>query len=291
MPDAVRVELIYRGTAVDDGTMPVEDLIDALTGFSAAFAKIARYYDLPETKRHVRVVGLQKGSSKVLVEIVDWVIKNPTAATALTGVGTAIGAGAYKVVEFISGVIKGKKALQGQTIANNYVFNDNRVILNDVSLTKEQFDVLRSGELDPDLDRITAPLGEDRGVNEFELKTGDEELVRVSAVERPYLEEPAHYLAEKSVALPAPTRSQRRKATTEEGWFEGTLRSHSKKTNRGTFETLSGERMRYQYAAGDLQPLLRAYASRGTVKVYGRVAFDAAHEPISIEIRDIQPPE
>jgi hypothetical protein len=291
MPDAVRVELLYRGIAVDDGTMPVEDLIDALAGFSEAFGKIARYYDLPATERQIRVVGLEKGSAKILVEVVDWVVKNPAASTALVGVGSALGAGVYKVLEFLSGVIKGKKALQGQSITNNYVFNDNRVILQDVSIAKEQFEFLRSGQLDADLDRMTAPLEEDHGVNAFELRTGDQELVKVSATERPYLKEPAHYLAGESVALPAPPRPQRRRTTSEEGWFEGTLRSHSKQNNRGIFETLSRQRMRYQYAAEDIQPLLRAYASRGTVKVYGRVAFDADHEPISIEIRDIQLPE
>jgi hypothetical protein len=40
---------------------------------------------------------------------------------------------------------------------------------------------------------MTAPLEEDRGVNAFELRTGDQELVKVSATERPYLKEPAHY--------------------------------------------------------------------------------------------------
>lgn len=40
-----------------------------------------------------------------------------------------------------------------------------------------------------------------------------------------------------------------------------------------------------------MYPLLHGYASRGPLKVFGRVKFDADGEPISIEIRDIQLPE
>jgi hypothetical protein len=54
--------------------------------------------------------------------------EEPRSLDCTGGVGSALGAGVYKVLEFLSGVIKGKKALQGHTITNNYVFHDNRVI-------------------------------------------------------------------------------------------------------------------------------------------------------------------
>jgi hypothetical protein len=44
MPDATQVELLYSGTEVEDGTVPVQDMVDALVGFSGAYSVIARYH-------------------------------------------------------------------------------------------------------------------------------------------------------------------------------------------------------------------------------------------------------
>jgi hypothetical protein len=195
MPDAIQVELLYSGSEVEDGTVPVEDMVDALVGFSGAYDKIASQEQPPEVNHRLRVVGLQKGSAKILVDIVEWVVKNPApAAVLVSAAGVAVtaasvgGAAAYKVLTEIAGVLSGKTALHGQPITNNYTFNDNRIILpGGVEQTPRQFEYLRSGELDPYLDRMTRPLEEGRGVNEFRLKIGDEELVKVSATERPYL--------------------------------------------------------------------------------------------------------
>ena len=80
------------------------------------------------------------------------------------------------------------KASEGQPITNNsYTFNDNRVILQGVELTPEQFGYLQSGEFDTDLDRITRPLDKGRSADEFKLKAGDEEMLsRSDSKDRPY---------------------------------------------------------------------------------------------------------
>lgn len=40
MPERpLQIKFRYRGPAVDDGTMPVEDVITALQGFSGAYGK------------------------------------------------------------------------------------------------------------------------------------------------------------------------------------------------------------------------------------------------------------
>jgi hypothetical protein len=215
---------------------------------------------------------VQKGSAKILVDVVEWVTKNPAAAGVLvTGAGL-LATGAYKVLTDLAGVIKGKKALQGQPITNNsYTFNDNRIILQGVALTPQQFDYLQSGELDPDLERMTRPLEQGRGVNEFQLKTGDKELVKVTAEERPYF-----------------SHSESTVTTQQVASLEGTLNSHSKRNNRGMFYTVDGRRIPYRYVGDELQPLLRGYAYNGVVKVFGNVKLDVNAEPISIEIRDIQ---
>lgn len=284
MPDATHVELLYGGSEVEDGTVPVEDMVDALVGFSGAYDKIARHQQGSDIGHRIRVVGLQKGSAKIVVDVVEWVAKNPAAAGVLVTGASVVGAGAYKVLTDLAGVIRGKKALQGQPITNNYTVIDNRVMLVGTDLTPEQFEYLQSGELDSDLDTLTAPLGKNRGIDQFELKAGDKELVKVSAKERPYLVQPKNLFA-----LPGVRRGRIKAAKTESGvGLDGTFKSHSKRSNSGKFQLLSGKTIRYRYRNSDLQPLLRAYASTGVVKVFGKVKFDASGEPISIEIRDVQ---
>lgn len=274
MADITPVELFYSGTDLQDGTVPVEDMVDALVGFAGAFGKVARRYQTPESGHRLRVVGLQKGSARILVDVIEWVKTNPAAATVMVTGGSLLATGAYKVINDIAGVIRGKKALQGQSITNNsYVINDNRhIVIQGVQLTPEQWEYLQSGELDPDLDKLTRPLDEGRGADEFKLKTGDEELANVTREERKYF---AHIEGDSTT-------------TRDEVWLEGTLNSHSKTNNRGMFYTIGGKHIHYRYVGEDERPLLRAYAYSGVVKVLGKVKFDANLEPISIEIREIQ---
>jgi len=273
MPDAIKVELFYSGTEVEDGTVPVEDMVDALVGFSNAYDKIAKAEEPPDTGHRIRVVGVERGSARILVDVVEWITRNPAAAGVLATVGLSVTGGAYKILKDLAGVIMGKKALHGQPITNNgFIFNNSHITLNGVNLTPRQLGYLQSGILDPDLDRMTRLLEQGRGVNEFKLKARNEELVRVSANERLYF-----------------THSDASVTTTQDGvWLEGTLNSHSKRNNRGMFHMINGKRIPYRYVGDDIQPLLRAYAYNGVVKVFGKVKLDAEHAPVSIEIRDIQ---
>ena len=65
--------------------------------------------------------------------------------------------------------------------------------------------------------------------------------------------------------------------------------SHSKRSNRGMFYTVSGKHIPYHYVDESPEPLLRGYAYEGTVRVLGQVRFDADLEPQHIDIRDIRP--
>lgn len=276
MAEITPVELFYDGTELEDGTVPVEDMVDALVGFSGAYAKVARRYQTPESGHRLRVVGLKKGSAKILVEVIEWTAKNPAAAGVLATVGMGIAGGAYKVIKDIAGVIRGKKALHGESITNNsYTFINSNIILQGVELTKEQLEYLQSGELDPDLDRLTRPLDEGRPASEFALRSGKEELVKVTRDERAYFAQ-----GDSSTTI-----------TRDDIWLEGTLNSHSKTSNRGMFYMITGKHIRYHYVGDDIQPLLRAYAHSGVVRALGRVTFDPNLEPISIEVRDIQLPQ
>lgn len=276
MPDNVqetKVELLYEGTEVEDGTVPVEDMIDALTGFSGAYNKIAKTERGLDQGHRIRVVGLEKGSAKIIVEVVDWIIKNPNASLALSGVATTVVGGAYIALRDLAKVIWARKSTRGQPISkNNITFKDNLIVMGDINLTREQYDVLESGEIDNDLERLTRPLETGRGVHRFKLKTGKEELVEVNADERPFF-----------------YGSRRSNRDVRSGvWLEGTLNSHSKRNNRGMFHTLDGVHIRYHYIGEDDNPVLTAYAQDGAVRVMGTVVY-RDEMPTSIEIREIHP--
>ena len=276
MAENTSVQLLYSGTDVDDGTVPVDYMVDALVGFSSAYGKIARQRQSNDIAHRLRVVGLQKGSAKILVDVVEWVTKNPLASgVLLTGATTALG-GAYIVLKDIAGVIRGKKHLAGAPIENHYTFNVPSVLLQNQSgvpleLSKEQFQYLQSGVLDADLDRLTAPLEEGR-VEEFKLTTGQEELATVDAQGSGYF---VH--TDRTVTM-----------TRDDVWMEGTLNSHSKSNNRGTFHTLSGKHIPYRYVGDDVQPLLMGYAHNGVVKVRCKVTLDADMNPTGMEISEVQ---
>jgi hypothetical protein len=274
LTEVTTIELVYDGTEMADGTVPVEDMIDALQGFSGAYEKVAKREGNPDERHRLRVSGLERGSSKIIVDIIEWIIHNPAPAGALIAGAGLLGKGAYKIVSDIAGVMKGKKSLQGQPINfNQCTFNDNKVVIpGGVQLSREQFDLLRTGELDSDLDKLTKPLEQGRGVAEFELKTRTQELAKVRQDERPYF---THLYATVT--------------TTEDNIpLEGVFYSHSKRSNRGMFHTVNGQHLRYHYVGDDIEPLLRAYAYNGVVRVVGKVKFDSDGEPMSIDVREIQ---
>jgi len=41
MPERIEIRLTYRGPAVDDGTIPLPDLVHALAGVTEAYRKVA----------------------------------------------------------------------------------------------------------------------------------------------------------------------------------------------------------------------------------------------------------
>lgn len=276
MAENTSVQLLYSGNDVDDGTVPVDYMVDALVGFSSAYGKIARHRQSNDVAHRLRVVGLERGSAIILVDVVEWVTKHPEAAGVLLTAATASVAGAYVVLKDIAGVIRGKKHLAGAPIENHYTFNGPSVLLQNQSgvpleLSKEQFQYLQSGVLDADLDRITAPL-EQGHVEEFKLSTGREELATVDAKDRIYF---VH--TESAVTM-----------TRDDVWMEGTLNSHSKSNNRGTFYTLSGKHIPYRYVGDDVQPLLAGYAHNGVVRVRCKVTLDADMNPTGMEIFEVQ---
>lgn len=64
--EPTRITLRYRGRDVDDGTMPVDDVVDALQGFAGAYGKVAAQVD-PTHVHQIKVTAIKKHSFDVLL--------------------------------------------------------------------------------------------------------------------------------------------------------------------------------------------------------------------------------
>jgi hypothetical protein len=64
MPEPLEISLKYSGPAVDDGSMPLNDVVGALQGFSGAYTKVANFLN-PEVSPQLRVAAIKKGSFEV----------------------------------------------------------------------------------------------------------------------------------------------------------------------------------------------------------------------------------
>ena len=98
-------------------------MIDALVGFSSAYARVTRRADIGEDTHSLTVVGLKKGSSRILIDVIGYVTQHPQSAGVLLTGMTALGGGAAWAIKTLAGVIRGKKHLQGRPVNNNFTFN------------------------------------------------------------------------------------------------------------------------------------------------------------------------
>lgn len=295
MRSATRVELIYSGPEVDDGTVAIEDLVVCLAGFDDAFVRVARFEGLPEPERRMRLVGLERGSARILIDVFDWVTVHPEAAKAVTEAAGMVGTAAYVVIKGILKIIEAKKGSRGQTTTNNISTTiKDSVIVNNVSLTKEQFELLRSGALDDDLARFAAPLKKGHGISRIRLRVDDEQ-VDVSSEDWRCFEETSSDVDERYAQMPIrkfkfldENKPKFRIDNKCDERLEGSFASHTKRNNSGMFEMTDGTRLKYRYVGNDLESLLRAYVSHEIVKVFGTVKYGNATRA-SIQIRDVEP--
>jgi hypothetical protein len=274
--DRVPLELCYHGNDVEKGSVPIECMVDALVGFSGAYAKVARRFRSDDVMHRLRVTGLKEGSARILVEAYEWARQNPELAALALTAGTGVITGGWAVVRWIGETIRAKTHMAGTSIKNNVIANGPVILIQNATgqqlpVSKQAVELLETGEIDAELDRLTAPLSPGR-VDEFVLKIADEHVADVTAKDRLYF---VHTIT--SVTT-----------TKDNIWMDGFLNSHSKTNNRGTFHTLDGKHIPYQYKGADPQPLLRGYAYNGAVKVLCNVKFDSNMNPIFMTIYDVR---
>jgi hypothetical protein len=270
----VEITLKYDGKDVDDGTMPIDDVISALRGFSNAYGKLASLED-PEGQHQIRVSAINKSS--FAVSIIAWAQQNQT----LLAVSTPIAA---LIVTTIIKLIELKKAAKGQPPASVTINgNDNTVTFTtagdntQVIIPRKVYDLNVSKKLDAELGKIAHPLREGR-VEAVSILAKDasgtiSDPVTITNSEKSFFqgEETATTTTSKPVEL------------------DGHLISLSKDTNRGTFRMQNGNGVRYHLTGDDPSRMYRDFAYKGPVRVQCIATFDSNLELKGLDITSITP--
>ncbi len=283
MPEPTQVTLRYVGPDVDDGSIAVDDLLSALNGFSSAFYRLAERESVDQTQR-IKVHGISQSSANIHLSILEIIHAYPgtvgtVGTTILGGVGYYGAKLADTVIAKIAGVAKAKKHIQNGNYTTDVSGNNNKVvIINGLNATlpvdRDVLELLQSGIIDTDLDKMASPLRED-SINAFEIRHdgSDSPDLHLDASDKPYF-----------------ARTRREKTATREVTLTGTMNTISKTNNSGTFITDSGKRVRYRFTDEDrLADLYRQFAHLGQVRVKCIAKLDENLDVISIDISEIEP--
>lgn len=264
MPESLPISIIYDGPDVDNGSMPIDEVVDALQGFSSAYGRIASLVDSERTHQ-IRVSSIKEGSFHVDL-VVLWAILVAQEGHIKT-METVAGAAKY-VYDLLVGVIRAKKHVKSEPYNISVKGNDNTLLLinaqgAELQIPVSVLEILQSKLIDGDLKKIVSPLREN-SIDKVELKAGDEEEETIDAKDREYFR----------------TTST---STSKETELEGTLVSLNKETNRGTFR-LGNVGVPYHYVGNNAISFYSDFSYRGPVRITCIAHFDEALRPTLLEV-------
>jgi len=257
--------------------MPIDEVIDALQGFSSAYGKVAAERE-SGVQHNLRVSEINKSSFELVV--LAWIVLGDV-SNQLQALNIVTGASRW-VVSTIAGYITAKKHAHNQPYTTRIDGDNNTVVVINaqgasLSLPPEVFRLFESRTLDEDIGRIAEPL-QDGEVNSAKISARDTEPVPIeeelTTGDKPYFEPPD--VEDEPVVTS--------KATSLDGHFI----SLNKETNRGTFELPGGNHVPYHYLGSNPFTLHRDFAYRGPVRIKCEAFFDKDLSPIRLDIASVR---
>ncbi len=264
----VEIILKYDGKDVDDGTMPVEDVISALRGFSNAYGKLASTKD-PGGQHQIRVAAITRSS--FAVAILAWAHENKMLLTAMVPpITTGIVALIIKLIEL-------KKATKGQPPASVQIDgNNNTVIITTAGdntkmvVPREIYELYQGKALDGELAKIVSPLRE-----------GSIDAVSISAKGRDSLIDPVVITSsEKPFFLAEDSKT----TTSKPIEIDGSFVSLNKDSNRGRFRMPNGTSVPYHFTGENPTAMHADFARQGPARIECIATFDSNLELRGLEI-------
>jgi hypothetical protein len=274
MAEPVHISLRYRGKSVDDGSMTVGDVVEALDGFAGAYGKIAARVS-PTVEHQLRVTGVKKESFDILIVAAMAV---GAYGDPLKNIATVVDA-AKHVFSIITSVIEFKKHTKNQPYNLSVKGDKNTVlVINaeklELTVPLSTVELIKEKLIDADLNKIVEPL-EEGLVDALEV-TADREGkpigTTIESREREYFGTP-----------PAHT-------TTRETEVTGTLVSLNKERNTGRFKLINNRRVPYRYVGHNRELFHAAFGvNKGPIRAQVIAELDENLEPIQLGILDVRP--
>lgn len=271
MPEALRISLKYRGPSTDDGTFPIEDVIEALEGFAGAYGKLASRVD-PEGEHQLRISAVRTGSFELI--ILAWITALQAGSATIESL-RPVADSAKWIFGIIRNVILAKKHVKGKPYEVSVSGHDNTVMLinidhGELTVPLSAFEILRSKLLDGDLNKIVSPLSRER-IDAAEISANDgEESISITAEDRESFSSEAAGIT---------------RIDTE---IIGTLISLNKERNNGSFKLSNGKNIRYRYIGDSPDRMHVDFSHKGPVRVRCTATLDENLEVEHIDIKTIE---
>jgi hypothetical protein len=272
--EQIDISLRYEGPDVDDGSMSLQDAVPVLQGFASAYGKLAAVHD-PDSTHRLRITGVKPGSVVFALDV--WTVLDHN-ANVLTS-ASIVGGAAWAIVRTIGRLIAAKKHVRREPYqerigptTNSIVITNSQNVTLEVPL--EVYELMKSGTLDADLNKIVSPLSEGHiDAAELEARNADGVVLRerIDASERPYFD----------TTVVATTSTGRT-------WLTVRLNSVTKTTNRGFLYLLDGTRASYTYVGNSAQKLYNLIAHDGPVRIDCVAHMDENLKPTSVDIYELE---
>lgn len=271
-----KVTVKYIGPEVDDGTMPVENLLQALQGFSNAYGKIIKHKSIQEHYQ-LRLVGLEKGSCDILINVVDTAHQINSISNQLISATTLSGGLVISIIKIMLNLIKLTKHTQNKSYEVRVNGDNNNITIqnyNNVSLDVplEVYEMYKNKLIASDLNRIAEPLREGQ-INETKLIVKEESRL----IEENISSNEKEYFDIQNVDV----------TTTKETWLEGIINSLTKSTNNGRFILNNGDNVPFHLSMENPNDYYHFFSSKGFVKIKCVAHLDNSLKPIRLEVFDI----
>lgn len=266
--DPLKIKLRYNGDFVDDGTMPISDVITALQGFAGAYGKAANEL-LPSSTHELKVSAINEGSFELA--ILAWI--GVAQAEQTFEAMRSIVKGARWVFGVVRDVIEAKKHIRSGPYTVSVTGDHNTtVVINaegaSLPLAPEALRLLQSKLLDVDLGKIASPLSEGM-IDTAEITARDTEGTLESTIS---VSEKLYFAHESSGETSAETE------------IDGTLISLNKETFRGTFKKGDSVKVPYHFTGEGRELFISSFSHRGIVRVSCIAHFD---ETLTVKHLDI----
>ena len=242
------IQLKYEGEAVEDGAMDITDAILVLQGFTGAYTRIASA-EGSNTTHNLTLRAIKPGSTIFDIVAQANVDNLEAVAVALQVAGAPL---IVPVVQAMFELIRLKIRLRGSKPTSANVI-DNKIELKDsdnnsITINQNTFKFYRNGQVDKDLERLTAPLGKE-GVDlgEYRLVTedGQEFSQVVDSDDRAFLED----------VDSETTRTSERSIVVD-------LTSLNRYTNKGRLSTQNEKWIPFEYVGQQPDRLLGLFSSK-----------------------------